>query len=176
MIEIAIHGRGGQGAVTAARLLAEAAFMEGKHCQAFPTFGAERRGAPVAAFVRLAEKPIRSRGLVYELDHVLVLDASLLDAIDVAQGLKQGGWLIVNSKKRPEKVKWDRIAWVDATRIANEVLGAPIVNTAMLGAFSKVTGIVRLESLVKTVEKYFHGKGAVGNVNAVRSAYEEVKT
>jgi len=176
MIEISIHGRGGQGAVTAARLLAEAAFLEGKHCQAFPTFGAERRGAPVAAFARLSDKPIRSRGLVYNPDHVLVLDLSLLDAVDVKKGIKNNGWILVNSKTRPKNLDWEKIAFIDATRIAVETLGRPIVNTAMLGAFSKLTGLVQIESLAKIVERYFRGKGAVGNVNAIKAAYEEVKT
>ena len=176
MIEITIHGRGGLGAVTAARLLAEAAFREGKHCQAFPSFGAERRGAPVAAFVRINEKPIRARGMVYAPDHVVVLDPSLIDAVEITQGLKRDGWVIINSKNKPNRLSWPKIAWVDATTIANETLGRPIVNTAMLGALVKVTEIVSLTSLTKTVEEYFKGKGAVGNVNAVRQAYEGVRT
>jgi len=175
MLEITIHGRGGLSAVTAARLLAEAAFREGKHCQAFPSFGAERRGAPVEAFVRIDEKPVRARGLVYTPDHVVVLDPSLAEVIDVTRGLKRNGWVVINSKNRPQQLRWNNIAWVDATRIANETLGRPIVNTAMLGAFVRITGTVNLTSLIKTVEEYFKGKGAVGNVNAVKLAYEEVR-
>jgi pyruvate ferredoxin oxidoreductase gamma subunit len=174
MIEITFHGRGGQGAVTAARLLAEAAFLEGKLCQAFPTFGAERRGAPVCAFTRISENPIRTRSQVYSPDHVVVLDSSLIQVVNVCEGMKENGWVVVNSKK-PLELQARRLAIVDATKIAVETIGRPIVNTAMLGAFAKVTGLVSLDSLVKVVERHFSGKGAVGNINALRAAYEEVK-
>ncbi|MEM2251279.1 MAG: pyruvate ferredoxin oxidoreductase subunit gamma [Candidatus Hadarchaeales archaeon] len=175
MIEVTFHGRGGQGAVTAARLLAEAAFLEGKFCQAFPTFGAERRGAPVCAFARISENPIRLRSQVYSPDHVVVLDASLLGVVDVCEGLKENGWIVINSKGLPGKLAGKNVAIVDATKIAIEAIGRPIVNTAMLGAFAKITNVVSLDSLIKVVNKYFEGKGAVGNMNALRIAYEEVK-
>lgn len=173
MIEIRFHGRGGQGAVTAARLLAEAAFKEGKYCQAFPSFGAERRGAPVLAFTRIDNKPIRIRTLVYEPNHVVVLDSTLLDVINVAAGLKKGGIIVVNAKEVPEELKTAKVATVDATAIALDFLGAPITNTAMLGAFARATKLVSLNSVVQVVEGYFGGKLAEKNVAAVKAAYEK---
>jgi len=172
MMEVRFHGRGGQGAVTAARLLAEAAFLEGKYCQAFPSFGAERRGAPVLAFTRIDNKPIRIRSLVYEPNHVVVLDPTLLEAVNVAAGLKRGGIIVVNAKETPEELKAGKVAAVDATAIALELLGTPITNTAMLGAFAKATKLVSLESVVKAIEGYFGGKLAEKNVAAVKAAYE----
>jgi len=172
MIEVRFHGRGGQGAVTAARLLAEAAFNEGKYCQAFPSFGAERRGAPVLAFTRIDNKPIRIRTLVYEPNYVVVLDPTLLEVINVAAGLKRGGTIVLNAKDVPEELKSVKVATVDATAIALEFLGAPITNTAMLGAFAKATKLVSLNSLIKAVEGYFGNKLAEKNVAAVKAAYE----
>jgi len=172
MIEVRVHGRGGQGAVTAARLLAEAAFLEGKHCQAFPSFGAERRGAPVLAFTRIDSKPIRIRTLVYEPNHVVVLDPTLLEAVNVAAGLKRGGIIVVNAKEAPGELEAGKVATVDATAIALEFLGVPITNTAMLGAFARVTKLVSLESVVKAIEGYFGGKLAEKNIAAVKAAYE----
>jgi 2-oxoisovalerate ferredoxin oxidoreductase gamma subunit len=173
MIEIRFHGRGGQGAVTAARLLAEAAFNEGKYCQAFPSFGAERRGAPVLAFTRIDNKQIRIRTLVYEPNYVVVLDPTLLEVINVAAGLKKGGIIVVNAKEVPEELKAAKVATVDATAIALEFLGSPITNTAMLGAFAKATKLVSLNSVVKVIEGYFGGKLAEKNVAAVKAAYEQ---
>jgi len=172
MIEVRFHGRGGQGAVTAARLLAEAAFLEGKHCQAFPFFGAERRGAPVLAFTRVDSRPIRLRTQVYEPNHVVVLDPTLLDAVNVAAGLKRGGTIVLNAKAAPKGLV-GKIAVVDATGIASEHLGAPITNTAMLGAFAKATKLVSLDSVIKAIEGYFKGKLVEKNVMAVKAAYEK---
>lgn len=171
MIEIRFHGRGGQGAVTAARLLAEAAFLEGKHCQAFPSFGAERRGAPVVAFTRIDAESIQIRTQVYEPNHVVVLDPTLLEAMNVAAGLKRGGMVLVNGKRVPEELKTGKVILVDATAIALEFLGIPITNTAMLGALAKVTGVVSLGSVIKAVENYFKGKLAEKNMAAVKAAY-----
>jgi 2-oxoisovalerate ferredoxin oxidoreductase gamma subunit len=173
MIEIRFHGRGGQGAVTAARLLAEAAFNEGKYCQAFPSFGAERRGAPVVAFTRIDDKPIRIRTLVYEPNHVVVLDPTLLEVVNVASGLKRGGIIVINAKEVPEQLKALKVATVDATAIALDLLGSPITNTAMLGAFARATKLVSLSSVVKVVDGYFGGKLAEKNVAAVEAAYEK---
>jgi len=172
MIEVRFHGRGGQGAVTAARLLAEAAFHEGKHCQAFSSFGAERRGAPVVAFTRIDSKPIRIRTEVYEPNHVVVLDPTLLEAVSVTAGLKRGGVIVVNAKSVPEGLKARKVATVDATAIALEFLGASITNTAMLGAFAKATKLVSLNSVVKAIEGYFGEKLAEKNIAAVKAAYE----
>ncbi len=172
MIEIRFHGRGGQGAVTAARLLAEAAFLEGNHCQAFPFFGAERRGAPVMAFARISKAPIRTHEQVYAPDHVVVLDPTLVEAVNVASGLKKGGIVVLNSTKLPERLKGVKVALVDATAVAIESLGVPITNTTMLGALAKATGVVSLDSVKKVVEKRF-GKLAEKNIKAATRAYEQ---
>jgi 2-oxoacid:acceptor oxidoreductase gamma subunit (pyruvate/2-ketoisovalerate family) len=176
MMEIRFHGRGGQGAVTAARLLAEAAFLEGKNCQAFPFFGAERRGAPVVAFTRIDTKPIRTRTQVYEPNHVVVLDPTVLEAVNVATGLKRGGVIVVNAKKVPQELESRKVAVVDATAVALEFLGVPITNTAMLGALARATKVVSLNSVIKAVEGYFKGKLAEKNIAAVKAAYERVAT
>ena len=173
MIEIRFHGRGGQGAVTAARLLAEAAFLEGKYCQAFPFFGAERRGAPVVAFARIDEKPIRVRTQIYTPDHVVVLDPTLLGVVNVSEGLKRDGILILNTREVPRGLKAKRIVTVDATSIAIEKIGVPITNMAMLGAYVKATEMVNLESVLKVIRSYFKERVAERNVAAVRAAYEK---
>jgi len=173
MIEVRFHGRGGQGAVTAARLLAEAAFLEGKYSQAFPSFGAERRGAPVLAFTRIDDKPIRIRTQVYEPNHVVVLDPTLIEAVNVASGLKRGGMVVINSRE-PHKFTGAKVASIDATSIAIENLGVPITNTVLLGALVKVTKIVSLDSIIKAVQNTFKGKLAEKNVTAIKLAYERV--
>ncbi len=178
LIEIRWHGRGGQGGVTSAELVAKAAINEGKYAQAFPAFGAERRGAPVMAFVRISDdKPIRVRSEVTEPDLVVVLDSSLLRVVNVTSGLKANGMLIVNSKKRPEQLGQESdfncsIATIDATKIAREVLGVTIVNTSMIGALIKAAGVVNLESLIEPLKKRF-GRLADRNIDAMKRAYEE---
>ncbi len=177
MIEIRIHGRGGGGAVTSARLLALAAIREGKQAVAFPSFGPERRGAPVLAFVKLDDKPIRVRSEVQEPDIVLVLDPSLLCVVDVTSGLKNEGIIIVNSKRKPEEMKADfsgpwRFATVDASKIAQEVIGVPIVNTSMLGALAKATKVVGQEYLDEAIKEVFSAR-APRNVDASHRAYEQ---
>ena len=174
MIEIRFHGRGGQGAVTAAEILAKAAFEDGKYCQAFPFFGAERKGAPVMAFTRIHDKPIRRRYQVYNPDHVLVLDATLLEAVDVLSGLKTGGKVIVNSKDDLE-LSVAEVHTIDATGIALDVLGVPIVNTVMLGSFAKVIGGVSLDSIIKIIKETFPGKIGEKNAEAAKIAFEKVK-
>jgi 2-oxoacid:acceptor oxidoreductase gamma subunit (pyruvate/2-ketoisovalerate family) len=174
MIEIRFHGRGGQGVVTAARLLAEAAFIEGKYAQAFPFFGAERRGAPVLAFSRINDKEIRARTQVYEPDYVIVLDPFLPEVVDVVAGLKQGGIVVLNSKKAMQ-FPLVKTVFVDATSIAMATLGAPITNTAMLGAFAKATGVVKLESLTEVIKEYFPAKLVEKNTVAIKEAYEKTE-
>ena len=153
MYEIRFHGRGGQGAVTAANILALAAFKEGKDVQAFPIFGVERRGAPVAAFLRMDENPIDIKTQIYEPDAVVVLDPTLLEVVDVTSGLKEGGPIIINSAKDPGSFCFSngRVACVDATKIAvGNGLGtvtSPIVNTAILGAVSAALGNVGIEAI-----------------------------
>ncbi|MBI5252994.1 MAG: pyruvate ferredoxin oxidoreductase subunit gamma [Euryarchaeota archaeon] len=182
MREIRFHGRGGQGAVTAAELLAVAAFYDGKYSQAFPFFGVERRGAPVTAFARIDDKFIRIRSQIYEPDYIIVQDASLLDAVNVSEGLKQNGEIIINTEKtaaeiRPKlKLKKEaKVYTVNATKVALDVLGVPIVNTAMLGALACATKEVTLDSIKKAIEKRFPEKLAVKNIKAVEEAYRQMK-
>ena len=142
MVEIRFHGRGGQGAVTSAELAALAAIEEGKYAQAFPSFGPERRGAPVMAFVRISDKPIVTREKVYTPDYVIVLDPTLLKLVNVEAGLKKGGTVIVNSSKSAAQIRKEtgikaKLAVVDASKIAVEIMRVPITNTTMLGAFVK---------------------------------------
>ena len=180
MYEIRFHGRGGQGAVTAANVLAVAAFKEGKDVQAFPMFGVERRGAPVAAFTRIDEKPIDIKCQIYEPDAVIVLDPTLMDVVDVTSGLKVGGPIIINSKKDPKDfhLKVGRVYTVDASTIAVENrLGSktnPIVNTAILGAFSKVVGNVSLKALLEAIQDNAPVKPEE-NKKAAQQAFEKVK-
>lgn len=181
MIEIRFHGRGGQGAVIASEILASALYNEGKHVQAFPTFGVERRGAPVAAFLRIDSRPIRIRCQVEEPDHVVILDPTLIPSIDVTSGLKPGGWVVVNCDHLPNLPglkKECKVATVDAASIAaNQGLGArtnPIVNTAILGAVAKFPGIVSLESVIAAIEGRVPAK-AEQNMLAAREAYHAIK-
>ena len=177
MIEIRFHGRGGQGAVTSAELLAMAAIGEGKYAQAFPSFGPERRGAPVLAFCRISDQPIRIRANIYEPDIVVVLDASLLKIVNVAAGLKPNGILVTTSKDSPDKVREElkiknRLAVVDATKIAREVLGVPITNTTMLGSLVRSSELVNRESFILPLKERF-GRIAEKNISAFEQAYQK---
>ena len=179
MIEIRIHGRGGQGAVIASEVLASAFFKEGKYVQAFPAFGVERRGAPVTAFTRVDEQPIRIRHFIYEPDHIIVLDPTLIESTQVDSGLKEKGWIILNTDKAPRTFggfSRFRVATVDASRIAlGHKLGsatAPIVNTAILGAFSRITGMVSVDSVVEAMAEFVPVNKA-GNAAAIKEAYEK---
>jgi len=158
MLEIRIHGRGGQGGVTTGQLMAIAAFHDGKYSQSFPMFGVERAGAPVQAFCRIDKRPVRKRSEVYNPDIVVVLDSSLLQTVDVTKGLKKKGALIINSNKTVKELglkgNFD-IHVVDATSIALQIFKRPIVNTPMLGAFSKITGLASVKSLKKAVDEIF---------------------
>ena len=178
MIEIRWHGRGGQGAVTSAEILAEAAISEGKYAQAFPSFGPERRGAPVLAFVRISpDQPIRVRSSITEPDIVVVLDSGLLRSVNVTSGLKPGGIVIINTIKTAEQIRKEfniqaPIATVGATKIATELLGVPITNTTMIGAVMKVAEVVKLNSLNEPINKRF-GRLGEKNIAAMRRAYAE---
>jgi pyruvate ferredoxin oxidoreductase gamma subunit len=177
---IRIHGRGGQGSVTFAELIAQAAISEDKYAQAFPSFGPERRGAPVQAFIRIdSHKPIRVRAGIVNPDVVVVLDPGLLDIVDITSGLKQGGMLVVNSRDSLEDVEAKfgadyQVAVIDATGIARQFLGRPIVNTTMIGALVRATAIVKLESLFSPLEKRF-GRLAEKNIEAMKKAYNETQ-
>jgi len=175
MIEIRFHGRGGQGAVTAAEILAKAAFEDGKYCQAFPFFGAERKGAPVIAFTRISDKPIKKRYQVYNPDYVIVLDETLLEAVDVLSGLKEEGKVIINSNNDVDLGKDVESFNIDATGIALDILGVPIVNTVMLGALARITGIVSIDSIEKVTKETFPGRIGEKNAKATKIAYEKVK-
>ena len=178
LVEIRWHGRGGQGAVTSAELVAKAAISEDKYAQAFPSFGPERRGAPVLAFNRIDSKePIRIRSEVTQPDVVVVLDPGLLLVQDVTSGLKENGTVIINTRKTAEQIRSESgikgaLATVDATGIARELLGVPIINTAMIGALIKAANIIKLESMYAPLEKRF-GRLAERNINAMKRAYEE---
>jgi pyruvate ferredoxin oxidoreductase gamma subunit len=177
MLEIRFHGRGGQGAVTSVELLALAAINEGKFAQGFPSFGPERRGAPVAAFLRIDDHHIRLRCKIENPDVILILDASLIPIQKPAADLKPDGLIVLNSTKSPEQVRREfgfkqKLALVDANTIAREVIGVPITNTTMLGALIKATGVVQVESLEKPLKERF-GPLAVKNFNALKEAYEK---
>jgi pyruvate ferredoxin oxidoreductase gamma subunit len=180
LIEIRWHGRGGQGAVTSAELVAQAAISEGKFAQAFPSFGPERRGAPVLAFVRIdSQEPVRIRAEITEPDVVVVLDPGLLSIVNVAAGLKEDGIVIINTKKPFAEIEKSlktkgRLARVNATSIAREELGVTITNTTMVGALLKATEVVKLESVVEPLNKRF-GRLAERNINAMKRAYEETE-
>ncbi len=179
-IEIRWHGRGGQGAVTAAMILAEAAIYQGKYAQAFPEFGAERRGAPVKAYTRISDEPIYTRAPIIEPNAVVVLDPSLSPSLYV-EGLKKDGLLIINTKKSIAEIKKDvgrddiKIARVDATKIALEILKAPFVNMAMLGAVAKVIPVIDVSYIEEAIKENFRPKIAEANIQAMRRALNEVE-
>jgi pyruvate ferredoxin oxidoreductase gamma subunit len=176
MREIRIHGRGGQGGVTAAQVLAVAASKDGKFSQAFPHFGVERRGAPVRAFARIDSKFIRVRQQVYEPDYLIILDSTLFAAEDVTAGLKPTGKIIVNSAEKVTVPNTKaKVYTVDATNIALAEIGKPIVNTPMLGAFAKVTGEVTLNSVIEALKEFFSGPILEKNIKAIQRSYNEVK-
>lgn len=182
VVEIRFHGRGGQGAVVAGEILALAAFKEGKYVSAFPYFGVERRGAPVTAFARISDKPIRIRSQIYTPDYVVVLDAALIKQVDVLYGLKDNGGILINTSKHPTEInfrkKIRKIATVNATEIAiEEGLGsktAPIVNTAILGAFSRMSGVVGIDSIKESIFEMVPAKREE-NVRAAEKAYNSVR-
>jgi pyruvate ferredoxin oxidoreductase gamma subunit len=186
LVEIRWHARGGQGAVTAAKLVAETALEQDKYFQAMPEYGAERMGAPIVAFTRIADDPVTIHSSITNPDIVIVLDDSLLGTVPVADGLKEDGTVIVNTTKSPEEVRdalgvaGRTVATVDATGIAIDTIKRAIPNTPMLGALCKATGIMDIEMVIGHVErslgKKFSDEVVAGNVAAVRRAYEEAKS
>jgi pyruvate ferredoxin oxidoreductase gamma subunit/2-oxoisovalerate ferredoxin oxidoreductase gamma subunit len=183
LVEIIFHGRGGQGAVTAANLLVAAALNDGnKGVQAFPFFGAERRGAPVRAFARISDEEINLRSEIYTPDIVIILDESIMDIVDVLKGLKKEGKILINSRKKPKDFDFSKkftVATVDATGIAlkNEILvgGIPVVNTPILGAVPKIIDRVTLKSIQETVKGKWKGDLAEKNMKATQDAYDQVE-
>ena len=178
MVEIRFHGRGGQGTVVASKILADALAQEGNYVQAYPEFGVERRGSPVVAFIRIDNKPIYDKSRIYTPDHVVVVDPTLVEAIDITEGLKAGGTIIINTDKKPGDFRLPstfNIRTINATEIAvrNKLgtLAAPIVNTAVVGAVIKILGLTKLESLVKAIREGITVKPE-DNVKAAAEAYE----
>lgn len=183
--EVRWHGRAGQGAKTAALLLAEAALSEGKYIQGFPEYGPEREGAPIKAYTRISDTPIFIHSGVVNPDAVVVLDFTLLDVVDVTEGLPQEGTLVVNTSENPQDMRKKlnlangKIYTVDATSISLEILNRNLPNMPMVGALIKVVPILNLDVLLKGVEKKFgkkfSSKIVEGNISAIRKAYQEVK-
>jgi len=181
MFQVRIHGRGGQGVVTAAELLAVAVFDEGKHAQAFPSFGSERTGAPVVAYCRISDHEIRAREPIMEPDALIIQDASLIRQIDVFAGLKPGGFVIVNSTESADDLLLAEripvrhsVAILPATEMALKHLGRPVPNAVLLGAFSALTDMVSLHSVTDAINEKFKPKVAAGNIAAATEAYEYV--
>lgn len=183
-MELCWHGRGGQGVVTANEILAETAIREGKYVKAFPEFGPERMGAPIRAFTRISENPIKVHSQVYEPDVVIVLDGSLVGKVDITKGLKKDGMVLANYNGTPEELKSAlgtdaKCHTLNATKISIEEIGRPVANTAMLGALTKVSPIVSYSMLEDQITSKFTGKLSdkviVKNLAALRRAYEEVQ-
>jgi 2-oxoacid:acceptor oxidoreductase gamma subunit (pyruvate/2-ketoisovalerate family) len=177
MKEIRMHGRGGQGAVLSAEILVAALVADGKYASAFPMFGFERRGAPVAAFVRVDDRPIREKTQIYSPDCVVIIDSSQLKSPRVFSGLKPEGIAVFNARQLPEPRPDENIrliGWVDATRIALEEMGTPITNTCMLGAFAATTQWVNLDSILASLGQYFEGKLLSMNRQSVERGFREV--
>jgi len=183
MFEVRVHGRGGQGVVTAAELLSVAAFREGKYAQAFPTFGSERTGAPVTAFCRIADRPIRAREPIVEPDAVVVQDPTLLRQVDVFGGIGPDAYVIVNTTRSLDDLglmqlaihlRPDRLVTVPATELARTHLGRPLPNAALLGAFAALTGVVSLESVTGAIRRRFSGATGEGNIAAAIAAFDAV--
>jgi len=175
MIEIRIHGRGGQGNVAAAELLSIAAFKDGKFAQAFPSFGAERIGAPVQAFVRIDDKKIRTREEVRTPDYLIVQDSFLIGAVPVLDGIKPDGLILVNSDEAPEDLNIKttaRVETIPATEIALEIIGRPIPNAIMIGAFCSITGLVSIGAVQEAIMEKFPGRVGENNVAALERAVE----
>lgn len=185
LTEIRWHARGGQGAKTASQLLAGAALDEDMHIQAFSEYGPERMGAPIQSFTRISSKPITIHCHVLEPDVVVVLDPTLIGTVDIAAGLTENGSMIINTHRTPAEIreklglKGGKVYTVDATKISLDCMGRPIPNTPMIGALIKVTGFIKIENLIKGLEKKFSKKFkdkiVQGNIQAVKKAYEEVK-
>jgi len=184
MFQVRIHGRGGQGVVTAAEMLSIAAFEEGRYAQAFPSFGSERTGAPVVAFCRIADKEIRLREPIMEPDALIIQDPTLLHQVDVFAGLKKDGYILINTNKSFEQLglgdfvrDWphDRLCTVSATDLSRKHVGRPMPNVPLLGGFAAASGVIRLESVIMAINNKFSGKVAAGNVAGATEAYETVR-
>lgn len=185
MFQVRIHGRGGQGVVTSAELLSVAAFDEGRHSQAFPSFGSERMGAPVMAFCRIDDKPIRLREPVMEPDALIIQDSTLLHQVDVFAGFRRDGYILINTSKSFEALglaefvkdcRQERLCSVSATDLSVKHLGRPMPNVPLLGGFAAVSGRIKLESVVMAINDRFSGKVAQANIAAATEAYQIVQS
>jgi len=183
MFQVRIHGRGGQGVVTGAELLSVAAYLEGKHAQAFPSFGSERTGAPVVSFCRIDDKEIRLREPILEPDALIVQDPTLFKAIDVCQGLKPNGYLLVHSNRSltdlhlhtvAKELPAGHVLTVPPSELALKHVGRPLPNAALLGAFARLTGIIDLKSVIAAIDEAFTKKIAAGNIAAAAAAYDAI--
>lgn len=184
MFQVRIHGRGGQGVVTATEMLSIAAFDEGRHAQAFPSFGSERTGAPVVAFCRIDDKEIRLREPIMAPDALIIQDPTLLHQVDCFAGLKPEGYILINTSKTFEQLgladfvashRAERLCTVPATELALKHVGRPVPNVPLLGGFAAVSGIIQLDSVIKAIRERFSGKVADGNIAAAKEAYEIVR-
>lgn len=184
MFQVRIHGRGGQGVVTAAEMLSVAAFDEGRHAQAFPSFGSERTGAPVVAFCRIDDKEIRLREPIMEPDAIIIQDPTLLHQVDVFAGLKNNGYILINTSKSYAELGladlalvWDptHLRTVSATELALKHIGRPVPNVPLLGGFAAISNVIQLASVIKAIEERFSGKVAAGNIAAATEAYQIVR-
>jgi pyruvate ferredoxin oxidoreductase gamma subunit len=180
MLQIRIHGRGGQGVVTAAEMLSIAAFAQGRHAQAFPSFGSERTGAPVVAFCRIDDRDIRLREPIVEPDVLIVQDRTLLHQVDVFQGLRPDGYVLINTRRSFDELglrelagrcRHERLVTVPASAIALRHLGRPLPNAVLLGGFAALSGLVTLPAVEQAIRAKFSGKVAEGNVAAAAEAY-----
>jgi pyruvate ferredoxin oxidoreductase gamma subunit len=183
MFQVRIHGRGGQGVVTAAEMLSIAGFREDRHTQAFPSFGSERMGAPVMAFCRFDDRPIRLREPVMTPDALIIQDTTLLHQVTLFEGISDQGYVLINSSRNPAELGLDeffaehpliRFLTVPATRLAQEYVGRPVPNAALLGGFAALTGLIRLGSVEAAIEEKFSGRVAAGNIAAARAAFDAV--
>ena len=173
--EMRIHARAGQGAITTAALLGTAVFVEGRYAYAFPSFGAARMGAPMNAFIRISDNPIRLRSQIYNPDYVLVIDPTLIRSVDIMSGVKDDAVVVINSREPlplNSKLAGVKIIYVPATEIAMRHLGRPMGNTALLGAFAAVSGTVKLESLKEVIKRRFSGEIAEKNEAALTEGWE----
>jgi len=183
MFQVRIHGRGGQGVVSGAEMLSVAAFLEGRHAQAFPSFGSERMGAPVTAFCRIDDKEIRLREPVMEPDALIIQDPTLLHQVDLFNGLRTAGYILINSSRSFDALglgeftrdfQQHRLCTVPASELALKHVGRPLPNAALLGGFAAVTRGIKLESVVAAIRDKFPAKIAAGNIAAATEAYETV--
>ena len=178
MIQIRVHGRGGQGVVTAAELLSSAAFLEGRHAQAFPSFGSERTGAPVVAFCRIDDRPIRSREPIAQPDALIVQDPTLLHQVDVFGGVRRGAHVLINTGRSVAELGLEDVlerfvlVTLPATDLAREHLGRPLPGAPLLGGFAAITGALTIDSLAAAIRERFPGALGEANVAAARAAYE----